>query len=42
VVSLRRIAFGSLRLGRLPGGGSRRLGDDELRGLWEDSRLDSE
>jgi 23S rRNA pseudouridine2605 synthase len=40
VVSLRRIAFGSLRLGRLPGGGSRRLGDDELRLLWEDSRLD--
>jgi 23S rRNA pseudouridine2605 synthase len=40
VVSLRRIAFGSLRLGRLPGGGARRLGDDELRLLWEDSRLD--
>jgi 23S rRNA pseudouridine2605 synthase len=34
--SLRRIGFGSLRLGDLPEGGSRRLGRSELRRLWKD------
>ena len=37
VVSLRRIGFGSLRLGALPEGASRRLGRSELRRLWKDA-----
>jgi 23S rRNA pseudouridine2605 synthase len=40
VVSLRRVGFGSVRLGRLPEGTARRLGAAELRRLWKDSRLD--
>lgn len=36
-ISLRRIGFGSLRLGDLPEGGSRRLGRSELRRLWKDA-----
>jgi 23S rRNA pseudouridine2605 synthase len=38
VVSLRRVRFGSLRLGDLAEGEARRLGDDEVRLLWKDSR----
>jgi 23S rRNA pseudouridine2605 synthase len=37
VVSLRRVAFGSLPLGSLAEGGSRRLGDDEIARLWKDA-----
>ena len=40
VVSLQRIRFGSLALGELEPGESRRLGDDEVAALWEDSRPD--
>ena len=40
VRSLRRVAFGSLRLGRLAEGGSRRLDADEVERLWKDSRPD--
>jgi 23S rRNA pseudouridine2605 synthase len=36
VVSLRRIAFGSLRLGRLHEGGCRRVTDEEIARLWKD------
>lgn len=36
VVSLRRIAFGPLRLGRLHEGGARRVTDEELARLWKD------
>ncbi|MGE5407147.1 MAG: pseudouridine synthase [Syntrophothermus sp.] len=39
VLALRRVGFGSLLLGDLPEGACRRLGDDEIAGLWEDSRL---
>lgn len=38
--SLRRIAFGSLRLGRLPEGEARRLGAREVERLWEDAASD--
>lgn len=38
VVELKRIAFGSLRLGRLAEGEARRLGGDEVRRLWKDSK----
>jgi 23S rRNA pseudouridine2605 synthase len=38
--SLVRVAFGSLRLGRLPEGGARRLGAREIGWLWKDSRPD--
>lgn len=38
VESLRRIGFGSLRLGRIAEGASRRLRADEVERLWEDSR----
>jgi 23S rRNA pseudouridine2605 synthase len=38
--SLVRVAFGSLRLGRLPEGGARRLAADEVERLWKDSRPD--
>jgi 23S rRNA pseudouridine2605 synthase len=37
VVSLRRVGFGSLRLGRLAEGGSRRLGKGEIARLWKDA-----
>jgi 23S rRNA pseudouridine2605 synthase len=37
VVNLRRVGFGSLRLGDLPEGRSRRLGRSELRRLWKDA-----
>jgi 23S rRNA pseudouridine2605 synthase len=40
VESLRRIAFGSLRLGRLPEGEARRLGDREVERLWKDAAPD--
>jgi 23S rRNA pseudouridine2605 synthase len=40
VESLRRIAFGSLRLGRLPEGRARRLNTGEVDRLWKDSRSD--
>ncbi len=42
VVSLRRVRFGSLRLGELAEGEARRLGDDEVRLLWKDSRRDED
>ncbi len=38
VRALTRIRFGSVELGRLPPGAARRLGDSEVRRLWEDSR----
>jgi len=38
VLGLRRVAFGSLRLGELPEGGSRRLGEREIARLWEDAK----
>ncbi|MGI8632110.1 MAG: pseudouridine synthase [Solirubrobacterales bacterium] len=37
VVALQRIAFGSLRLGRMAVGQGRRLRPDEMRALWEDA-----
>jgi 23S rRNA pseudouridine2605 synthase len=37
VISLRRVGFGSLRLGRLAEGGSRRLGKGEIARLWKDA-----
>jgi 23S rRNA pseudouridine2605 synthase len=40
VSSLRRIAFGSLRLGHLPEGAARRLDAEEVERLWKDSRPD--
>jgi 23S rRNA pseudouridine2605 synthase len=36
VVALRRVRFGPIELGRLAKGGARRLGDDEIAGLWKD------
>jgi 23S rRNA pseudouridine2605 synthase len=38
VVALERVRFGSLELGRLRPGRSRRLADDELKRLWKDSQ----
>lgn len=38
VVSLRRVRFGSIELGRLPEGEARRLSGEEVSRLWEDSR----
>ena len=38
VVSLRRVGFGSLRLGRLREGDARRLRSNEVQRLWKDSR----
>jgi 23S rRNA pseudouridine2605 synthase len=38
VGSLRRVAFGSLRLGRLAEGGARRLSDEEIARLRADAR----
>jgi 23S rRNA pseudouridine2605 synthase len=40
VESLRRVAYGSLRLGHLPEGAVRRLGTGEVERLWKDSRPD--
>jgi 23S rRNA pseudouridine2605 synthase len=40
VVSLRRVGFGSLRLGRLPEGQARRLRAPEVQLLWKDARRD--
>ena len=40
VVALRRVGFGSLRLGRLPEGQARRLRAAEVRQLWKDARRD--
>ena len=40
VVALRRIGFGSLRLGRLAEGQARRLRPAQLERLWEDARRD--
>ncbi len=37
VVSLRRVAFGPLRLGDLPEGAARRLADREVAALWKDA-----
>jgi 23S rRNA pseudouridine2605 synthase len=37
VVSLRRVSFGSLRLGRLHEGGCRRLGAEQVAQLWKDA-----
>lgn len=37
VVALRRVAFGSLRLGRLAEGGCRRLNREEVARLWKDA-----
>lgn len=37
VVALRRIRFGSLALGRLAKGGSRRLNEREIAQLWKDA-----
>ncbi len=39
VVSLKRVRFGSLALGRLAEGGSRRLSDEEIARLWKDAEL---
>jgi 16S rRNA U516 pseudouridylate synthase RsuA-like enzyme len=39
VVSLRRVRFGSLALGDLAEGRSRRLGDREIARLWKDAGL---
>jgi 23S rRNA pseudouridine2605 synthase len=38
--SLVRVAFGSLRLGRLPEGGARRLSAREVERLWKDAASD--
>ena len=37
VVSLKRIRFGSIELGRLPEGEARRLGAGQLESLWQDA-----
>jgi 23S rRNA pseudouridine2605 synthase len=37
VVALKRVRFGSLALGRLAAGGSRRLSEKEITRLWEDA-----
>jgi 23S rRNA pseudouridine2605 synthase len=37
VVSLRRVRFGPIELGSLPQGQARRLGEEEIGRLWEDS-----
>jgi 23S rRNA pseudouridine2605 synthase len=41
VVALRRVRFGSVELGDLPQGEARRLGEDEVAGLWEDAGQDA-
>jgi 23S rRNA pseudouridine2605 synthase len=40
VVALRRVRFGPIGLGGLPQGGARRLGEEEIARLWEDSGSD--
>ena len=40
VVALRRVGFGSLRLGRLAEGDARRLDAPEVERLWKDARRD--
>ena len=37
VVALRRVRFGSLELGGLAEGGSRRLSEEEIARLWKDA-----
>lgn len=37
VVSLRRVRFGPVALGRLPEGRARKLSEAEIAGLWEDA-----
>jgi 16S rRNA U516 pseudouridylate synthase RsuA-like enzyme len=39
VVVLRRVRFGPIELGKLPQGQARRLSEDEIARLWEDSSL---
>jgi len=39
VVALQRVRFGSLALGRLAEGGSRRLSEEEIARLWKDAEL---
>ncbi len=39
VTALRRVAFGSLRLGGLAEGSARRLSDEEIGALWKDAEL---
>jgi 23S rRNA pseudouridine2605 synthase len=39
VVALQRVRFGSLELGRLELGGSRRLSEGEIARLWKDAEL---
>ncbi len=39
VLKLRRVRFGSLALGRLAMGGSRRLSEKEIARLWKDAEL---
>ena len=38
-IELARVQLGSLRLGSLAEGEARRLDDEELKRLWEDSAL---
>jgi 23S rRNA pseudouridine2605 synthase len=38
VLALRRVRFGSLQLGKLTEGGSRRLSEKEIARLWKDAR----
>jgi 23S rRNA pseudouridine2605 synthase len=38
VLGLRRVGFGSLRLGRLAEGSARRLTDEEISRLWKDAQ----
>jgi 23S rRNA pseudouridine2605 synthase len=38
VVALRRVRFGPIELGDLPGGGARRLSDHEVASLWDDAK----
>jgi 23S rRNA pseudouridine2605 synthase len=40
VVSLKRVGFGSIALGRLPEGDARRLGAPQVEALWKDSGRD--
>ena len=42
VVTLRRVRFGPIELGSLSQGQARRLGEDEIARLWEDSEAMSE
>lgn len=37
VVALRRVRFGPIELGSLPPGAARRLGEEDIARLWEDS-----